>query len=537
MTRSAITPDRLAMMSTSITTLEKNDHLRSIEGLLQKGGVRFRGLPIANMVIATLSLVALSISSYLAWTKLTAAKVVGCGSGGLIDCSHVLTTRWSTFLGVPVGICASVLYSVLIAAMLVRRYSSSRRSLLMANATIVTLGFSAGLAAVWFLSLQVFAIGHLCPWCIGAHVCGLGIAATLLWSRPFGRRVPRLPLALALAGVTMLISGQVVAEPPQSFEVQRFEPVAAPQTELEPGVEQDSSEPAVFAAPVFEPPVFEAPVENEMSGDADSSAGSRPDSPAVDDGSQVDDNSVKNEQARSRAEQAALPPVAILLLVALLCQTGAASALGADEGPESESKKAGQQVEEKSARLVSLGGKARLNVADWPLAGSPDAKHIFVEMFDYTCPHCRSTHQTSLKEMKRRYGDDVAYIALCVPLDASCNKFVQSTSAQHAEACELGKLAVAVWLADRKKFPEFHDWLFEGQQSRTAAQARQQAVELVGEERLQKMRATSTCSKYIERNVELYELVGAGSVPKLLFEDTVLVGTVNSADAIIQALK
>lgn len=537
MTLSAITPDRLAMMSTSITTFENNDHLRSIEGLLQKGGASFRGLQIANMVITILSLVALSISSYLAWTKLTAAKVVGCGSGGVIDCSHVLTTRWSTFLGIPVGICAAVLYSVLIAAMLVRRYSSSPRWLLMANATIVTLGFSAGLAAVWFLSLQVFAIGHLCPWCIGAHLCGLGIAATLLWSRPLGRRVPRLPLALALAGVTMLIAGQIVAEPPQSFEVQRFEPVSAPQAGSEPGVELDSSEPAVFAAPVLEPPVFEAPAARETPGTTEGSHVPETGSSAADAASRLDDSAVRSEQARSDAEQAALSPIAIFLLLALLCQTGAASALGADEGTDSESKKAGQQAEEKSARLVSLGGKARLNVADWPLAGNPDAKHVFVEMFDYTCPHCRSTHQSSLKELKRRYGNDVAYIALCVPLDAACNRFVQSTSPQHAEACELGKLAVAVWLADRKKFPEFHDWLFEGQQSRTAAQARLKAVELVGEERLQKMRATSTCSKYIERNVELYELVGAGSVPKLLFEDTVLVGTVNSADAIIQALK
>lgn len=207
--------------------------------------------------------------------------------------------------------------------------------------------------------------------------------------------------------------------------------------------------------------------------------------------------------------RAGVSPLIAILALSLLFNTGLANSLLADEtAPE----KTETESPTTKSRQVSLAGKARLNVTDWPLAGSPDAKYVFVEMFDYTCPHCRSTHQTAIKDLRRRFGKEIAIIALSVPLNANCNKAVQTTSAQHADACELAELAVAVWLADRKKFDRFHDWLFEGSQSRTAAEALREATELVGAERLQKMKSAPACKQYIARHVELYQLVGGGSV-------------------------
>lgn len=525
-------------MSTSISNFENRSYFESVDRRHRESGAALRALTAADLVIMTFSLVALSISGYLAWTKFTASKVAGCGSGGVIDCSHVLTTRWATFMGMPVGVYAAGLYAILMVAILVKRYSTAPRSRATAGLLIFSMGLAAGLAAVWFMSLQVFAIGHLCPWCMAAHVCGLGVAATLIWSRPFDRRLPRLPLAIAVAGIAVLISGQLLAEPPATYEVQRFESVGSQHLKQASDSEEQPQQAALFEAPVFEAPVFEAPDPVDLpdtlestSTAEDGASTARERSSNV---SEAVDGQAAAKSGESTVHEAGMPVGAMLLLLAMLCQTAFVSGIQAQDQKSETVEKEGS---EKPSRQVSLAGKARLNVADWPLAGSLDAKHIFVEMFDYTCPHCRSTHQTALKDLKKRFGDDVAYVALCVPLDADCNKFVQATSAEHAEACELGRLAVAVWLADRKKFPEFHDWLFDGQHSRRVSEARRKAVALVGEERLQKMRATSTCSKYIERNVELYELVGAGSVPKLIFDDSIVVGTVGSADAIIEALQ
>ena len=68
----------------------------------------------------------------------------------------------------------------------------------------------------------------------------------------------------------------------------------------------------------------------------------------------------------------------------------------------------------------------------------------FVEMFDYTCPHCRATHKAIHGAMER-FGDDLAIVALPVPLNRACNSAVTSNHSKHAEACKIAKIAVALW--------------------------------------------------------------------------------------------
>ena len=48
--------------------------------------------------------------------------------------------------------------------------------------------------------------------------------------------------------------------------------------------------------------------------------------------------------------------------------------------------------QEKRRLITVTNNRTTLDVRQWPLIGDPDAKYIFVEMFDYTCPHCRATH-------------------------------------------------------------------------------------------------------------------------------------------------
>jgi protein-disulfide isomerase len=199
-----------------------------------------------------------------------------------------------------------------------------------------------------------------------------------------------------------------------------------------------------------------------------------------------------------------------------------------------EAKKPEAKPPARKRRIITVaGGQISLDIRHWPLIGRPDAKYVFVEMFDYTCPYCRATH-VAVRGAIDHFGDDLAILALPVPLDASCNHTVGYTAAEHAEACQIAKLAVAVWRVSRKQFAPFHSWLFE--YPRTYADARQHAAELVGEDKLQAELNLPHAANYITKHVELYERIGAGTLPKILFPSSTVQGSVESAATLIDMI-
>jgi hypothetical protein len=157
-------------------------------------------------------------------------------------------------------------------------------------------------------------------------------------------------------------------------------------------------------------------------------------------------------------------------------------------------------------------------------------------MFDYTCSHCQKTHHAIHGAMER-YGDDLAVIALPVPLNAACNNTVTATHAKHIEACELARLAMAVWRLNSPQFPIFHDWLFEPSGGRRAAEARVFAAQLVGEEALRNELASGIPDKFLATHVTLFTRAGKGQIPKLLFPRTTLVGEVGSTDTVCNTIE
>ncbi len=211
----------------------------------------------------------------------------------------------------------------------------------------------------------------------------------------------------------------------------------------------------------------------------------------------------------------------------------------ADQAKPEASKPAAEKpaAEEPKKRLITVSGnRTTLNIEQWPLLGKKDAKYLFVEMFDYTCPHCRATHQ-ALRGAMERYGDDLAVIALPVPMDGSCHSPNLANHSYTSGGCELARLAVAVWRVDAKKFLQFHNWLFESSYARNSTEARQYAAQLVGEEALRKELAQPWCGKYVAKHVELYQRSGSGSIPKLLFPKSTLSGEVSSAETLCQIIE
>ena len=125
---------------------------------------------------------ALGISVYLAWTAFSMGNVFGCSGGDVIDCGHVLTSHWSKILGIPVSVPAAGLYASLIALLVFARRGGPKilRNLVWSGMTLGSV--MAGLAALWFIGLQIFVLKHYCPYCLVVHTCGIVLACTMLTS-------------------------------------------------------------------------------------------------------------------------------------------------------------------------------------------------------------------------------------------------------------------------------------------------------------------------------------------------------------------
>ena len=509
-----------------------------------------------NWVLWMLSvpmLVALGISGYLTYASMTASEIAGCSGSELFDCGHVVNSKWSKFLGIPVSLMAVATYGgMLLATMLTasKKLSTATRQW---GWTIVTaLAMAAALAGLYFIFLQVFVLEHLCPWCLGAHSCGLLIALVVLTfhrvnpSRLFGAAT------FAAAGLILMATAQINAKEPPKYVIETYVPIEVPADHASATYVSDSpdSESDLFMSPVddeedlFAPPsededLFAPPVDDETIF-----------APPTEDASDVSYKAIKSQLSEAKGLALMFASLRVPAInVAVLQQEG--SAKKAATQAEGSEKKGSQAKKEEPAqkrvstkppvkkekRIVSfLGGRQKLNAHDWPLVGDPNAKHIFIEMFDYTCSHCRSTTK-ALFEAKKKLGDDVAVIVLPVPLNRACNSHVTQDHADHVESCQLSKLAVAVWRCDRNKFSEFHMWMFEGEKSPIYQDALAKANELVGSEVLKKELSKSISDRYLKLHVQLYQKVGAGAVPKLLFPATSVVGEFTGVDALVSVIQ
>ncbi len=531
-----------------------------------------------HALLVLLSAAGLAATGYLAWAGLVSGRVAGCGAGQVFDCSHVLTSRWSKVIGMPVAVPAFALYSVLLSALWFTRRSVPADLRRLSWTCVMVCGLAAGLSAVWFIGLQTFALEHYCLWCLVAHTCSLLICAVLLWQRPPGMMPVRFSAAGAVVGVGLLAAVQSLTPVPPTWEEEHYDVVTDLPSQIPGGSDDTGDQGASFGqdpeAFVFSPPdvssaeslpdsspgvLFEPPAAAERPEPIAPSPESvlpSEDGPAAPEGSPSD--------VSAATTLLLLPAPRVLLRLSAVPFMLTDSTDGNDDSPEkkkaAEAADSGRPAEtdgeshrsgnsetdgtsaedRKSAppgparRLVGVkGNRFVLDVRQWPLLGKPDAKYVFVEMFDYTCPHCRRTHQ-AIRGAFERLGDDLAVIALPVPLDRKCNSAVRSGGGAHRHSCEISRIAVAVWRIDPEKFHRLHDWIFE--RSRTADATRRQAERLVGADVLKEELNRGVADQYIARHVELYRRVGAGKVPKLMFPKTSLVGEISSAEVLTRRI-
>lgn len=165
--------------------------------------------------IAILGAIALGVSSYLLWGSLEGEHLPGCGPES--GCDTVLSSRWSSFLGLPVSLPAIVTYLTLLGSLLVLHRSRSTRSHAAVFPLVAALGAVVLGAAIWFIALQFWVIHAICPFCMVAHTCGLVLGILVLrlsWRRP------RSALAVTIGGaaVLVMVAGQLFVQP-ATYEV------------------------------------------------------------------------------------------------------------------------------------------------------------------------------------------------------------------------------------------------------------------------------------------------------------------------------
>jgi uncharacterized membrane protein len=237
-------------------TFESFKHRWPLPLDLARGG---DAVPVSGRFTWSLRLLccaALVVTGYLAVTAMRGGDVAGCGGGAVWDCDLALHSRWSKVLTLPVSYPAFGLYAVMLTALCVYIPSGPRSRVRLAWGLVTTGAILAGLAAVWFISLQVFAVGHLCAYCIAAHLCGLALSLAVVWKQPLGARTTGQLGGLSLMAVALLIGTQVFTAPPPTFKVENYPSDAASNATTAPiasaaGSKQQEKKRAVE---VFEPP-------------------------------------------------------------------------------------------------------------------------------------------------------------------------------------------------------------------------------------------------------------------------------------------
>ena len=473
-----------------------------------------RGLAL---FIAIPAIVAFSLSVYLAVTSLTSSNVAGC-SGNMFDCSSVLKSRWALWFGIPVSALATVTYLGLLSALSLSQIGPlARRNFMWIIVTLCSL--SAGAAALWFCYLQFFVLNHLCQYCLVAHGCGILLATTLLLKHPLGTRTNTRMGILALTGLAILTVGQTLGKPPVTFTIENYVPstVSGTESDSSPILNDESNPDSATDAGTGDEMIFEAPDVFEAPSLETSHHQPRKQLPLV------------WRLCLSSQFSAALLPVQD----PVPAKTQAPAEKKTADEPAAENPVATPVIR----RLASIsGGNIKLDLKQWPLVGNPDAEFVFVEMFDYACPHCRHTH-AAIKGANEMLGGQLAVLALPLPLNTNCNSQIVQTGALFGESCQISMLAVAVWLVDQSKCTEFHNWMFTGPNAPNYATARAHADTLVDPEKLAAQLASPVPAAFVSKHVLIYQKIGKGNVPKLMFPTTSIVGEFGSAAALVDVIK
>lgn len=190
--------------------------------------------------------------------------------------------------------------------------------------------------------------------------------------------------------------------------------------------------------------------------------------------------------------------------------------------------------------ITVLSRRARLRTHDHPILGSPDAKHVIVCLYDYTCPHCQPHHR-SLQQALKRYGDQLAVILLSVPRERKCNSLITTSSGSKEGACYRAEAGMGLWRVQPELYADFDAWMYQIEGVRTDAEIRKYIVDRIGEEAYTAALADPWIAREIDQSVKLYRKVrqisGSAEIPKLLVGSALVSGGDETPQELFDALE
>ena len=138
-----------------------------------------------RMLVALLALIGLFVSLYLTLYKLGIIGTITCTVG---SCETVQTSKWATFLGLPVAAWGLGFYAMMLALSLAWLSERFEDSPALAVALLVA-GIWGALFSAWLTYLELFVIHAICQWCVVSAIVATAMAVVLVLEyRDFRRR-------------------------------------------------------------------------------------------------------------------------------------------------------------------------------------------------------------------------------------------------------------------------------------------------------------------------------------------------------------
>jgi uncharacterized membrane protein len=115
----------------------------------------------------TICVLGIGISSYLAYVHFKGLAPICPTGGGIVDCAAVVTSQWSTILGIPVPVLGLAFFVGMIPFQLPVAWRSANPLVRRAR----LLGGAVGVGMIlWLLYAELFLIGKICLWCTSVHL-------------------------------------------------------------------------------------------------------------------------------------------------------------------------------------------------------------------------------------------------------------------------------------------------------------------------------------------------------------------------------
>ena len=171
--------------------------------------------------------------------------------------------------------------------------------------------------------------------------------------------------------------------------------------------------------------------------------------------------------------------------------------------------------EDPSRRVHLLDDKVHFDIYQIPHIGSSEAEFVIMELFDYTCSHCRELHE-HLEAALDRYEDSLTIVALPVPMNSSCNPNITRDHAMHQYACIFAVYSLAVCAVDREQFAPYHNWLMEGKDPPSPEAARSKAEMMIGTGKFESALTNRWIKDWLADGRAMHGLGSTHGIPKLI---------------------